>query len=207
MANDKDIRRSNPLGDPTAIADSAPRPAGTVDGISAAEATPPGAPIDSSAAATIAPLSVSGAAGHAEDVRAELAVRGLTPVAGRPRVGRDAAGVIRSLDPDGFDPATRDAVRTFVDDLERDYPGASAVTKASIRAAGRAYGMVLRLADGVDRAGAVAGNGRLRSTVRALGEWEDRLRDALRLLPERSTTPADPQAALRAAVEAARARQ
>jgi hypothetical protein len=129
---------------------------------------------------------------------------GWTAVRRRSKVARDPSGVIRSLSPDGFDDGTRQAVSDFETALRRDYPAAGAAVLATIKAAARAYGMVTRLSAAIDRAGAVAGNGRLRTAVRALGEWEDRLAALLRSLPEPPTTPIDHQAALRAAVEAAK---
>lgn len=137
-----------------------------------------------------------------------VAKAGLRPVKNHPNVGRDEHGVIRSLDPDRFDAATRAAVDAFVESLLKDAGGAertSARTRFTINAAGRAYGMVLRLNAVIERAGAVASNGRVRASVTQLGEWEDRLATLLRSLPDPPRPPVDPRDALRRAVEDAKA--
>jgi hypothetical protein len=197
----------------------APQITSPTDRISGAESTSPSAAGDTSSAPTIVHEAVPPVASAAPGLTAFPVLEsanpedrsqitslplGWTPVRGRTKVARDPSGVIRSLSPDGLDDGTRQAVSDFESALRSDYPAAGAAVLATIKAAARAYGMVTRLSAAVDRAGAVAPNGRLRSAVRSLGEWEDRLAALLRSLPDRPTTPVDPQAALRAAVEAAK---
>lgn len=94
-----------------------------------------------------------------------------SPVAGRPWLVRDAAGVFRAASPAGADPVVAADVERFETSIEASYPNASPALRLM---AVRTFAMFRRHERATETAAQRPG-GRVPAAVREAGAWLDRL--------------------------------